>query len=53
MKCLRIKKKKVKYIFDEFIQKPNFKNQSEFSNKKSDLNKFIKNSNFFLFALEC
>lgn len=48
---LKDKKKKVKYIFDEFIQKPNFKYQSEFSNKKSDLNKFIKNSKFFFICI--
>ena len=45
------KKKKVDYIFDEFIKKTHFVNNAAFSNKKKDLEFFIKNSNYFFVCI--
>jgi sugar O-acyltransferase (sialic acid O-acetyltransferase NeuD family) len=39
---------KIKYIFDKFIKKINFKTKAEFSNRASDLKKYINNSNYFI-----
>ena len=44
-------KKKVHYIFDEFIKKTHFANKAVFSNKKKDLGIFINNSNYFFVCI--
>ena len=41
----------IKYIFDKFIKKINFKSKAEFSNKTSNLKKYIKHSNYFIVCI--
>jgi len=50
-KSLDNKNLRVKYIFDPTKNKLTFTHNCIFSNKKIDLKKFIKNSNFFLVAI--
>ncbi len=38
----------IKYLFDPDLHKPKFVTKINFSNKKKDLEKFIKNSDFFV-----
>ena len=45
------KKKNVHYIFDKFIKKLHFKSNAKFSNKKSDLNKFLNDSEYFFVCI--
>ena len=45
------RKKRVDYIFDEFIKKTHFANKATFSNKKKDLKIFIKNANYFFVCI--
>ena len=42
---------KIKYIFDPYNTKPNFKSNAVFSNKINDLKKFLKNSNHFIVCI--
>jgi len=44
-------KKKVSYIFDEFIKKTHFSHKAKFSNNKKKLLDFINNSNFFFVCI--
>ena len=39
---------KIKYMFDPGLSSPQFKSNANFSNKKKDLEIFLKNSNFFI-----
>ena len=41
----------IKYIFDRFIKKISFKSKAEFSNKTSNLKKYVKNSNYFIVCI--
>jgi len=41
----------IKYLFDPGLKKPNFLTNAIFSNKKKDLNKFIKNSDYFVVCI--
>lgn len=41
----------VKFIFDEYVKKLNFKTGANFSNKKKDLNIFIKKSTHFFVCI--
>ena len=50
-KILKKENLKVKYIFDKFIKKLNFKNNVIFSNKNSELDAMIKNSSHFIVAV--
>jgi len=42
---------KLKYIFDPNLDKPQFSSDAKFSNNKSDLEDFYKNSNFFVVCI--
>ena len=48
---LKEKKKKVSFIFDEFLKHPHFKNNAHFSNKKLEFRKFIKKSRYFFVCI--
>ena len=50
-KFLKKNNLKVKYVYDKFIKKLDFKNNVFFSNKNSDLDKMIKNSTHFIVAI--
>ena len=39
---------KIKYLFDANLKKPQFSSKAIFSNKKKDLIKYIKNSEYFV-----
>ena len=41
----------LKYIFDPNLSKAQFSSNATFSNKKSDLKKFFKNSNYFVVCI--
>ena len=45
------KKKKISYIFDEYIDKTHFSHKALFSNKKKDLKLFIKKSSQFFVCI--
>ena len=42
---------KPKFIFDQYIRNKQFKTKALFSNKKKDLNRFIKETNFFFVCI--
>ena len=42
---------KLQYIFDPNLDKPQFSSDAKFSNDKSDLESFFKNSNFFVVCI--
>lgn len=42
----------IKYIFDKFIKKINFKSKAEFSNKTSNLKNILNIQTILLFVLE-
>ena len=44
-------KKKTSYIFDEYLNKTHFSHKASFSNKKKDLNIFIKKSDYFFVCI--
>jgi sugar O-acyltransferase (sialic acid O-acetyltransferase NeuD family) len=49
---LKEKKRKISYIFDKYIkEKPHFKTEAIFSNKKEDLLLFLKNSKYFFVCI--
>ncbi|WP_023649012.1 NeuD/PglB/VioB family sugar acetyltransferase [Candidatus Pelagibacter ubique] len=48
---LKSQNKKVDFIFDEFIKKANYKSKAKFSNKKTDLKNFIKQSKYFFVCI--
>ncbi len=48
---LKAKKKKVSYIFDEFLDRTHFEHNAKFSNKKRDLKDFIKKSKSFFVCI--
>ena len=48
---LKEKKLNASYIFDNFINHLHFKTKAIFSNKKNDLNLFIKKSNYFFVCI--
>jgi sugar O-acyltransferase (sialic acid O-acetyltransferase NeuD family) len=48
---LKEKKIKIKFIFDEYLNKPFFFSTAKFSNKKKDLVNFIKMSNYFFVCI--
>ena len=50
-KILKEENLKVKYVFDKFVKRLNFKKNVFFSNKNSDLDKMIKNSTHFIVAI--
>ena len=45
------KKKKISYIFDEYIKKTHFSHNAQFSNEKKDLKLFIKKSSQFFVCI--
>ena len=48
---LKEKNEKISFIFDEFINKPHFRHNAKFSNKKKDLKNFIKESHKFFVCI--
>jgi acetyltransferase EpsM len=48
---LKSQNKKVDFIFDEFIKEPNYESKAKFSNKKTDLKNFIKESKYFFVCI--
>jgi len=44
-------KKKINFIFDEYIKKPNFQTKAKFSNKKKDLKLFLKEADLFFVCI--
>ena len=48
---LKEQKESVDYIFDEYLPKPNYLSNAKFSNKKKDLDLFIKKSKFFFVCI--
>lgn len=48
---LKERKKKVDFIFDEYLNKPNYNSKAIFSNKKRDLREFLKKSKYFFVCI--
>ena len=42
---------RVKYVFDPNLSEAQFKSKAQFSNQKSDLKKFLKDSNYFVVCI--